>query len=58
MTMMKQWVYVNYDSKTNNELEFRDVKKPKIVAPNEVLVRIRAVSLNYRDVILICASLI
>jgi len=48
--MIKQWVYLNHDSKADNELTFRDIEKPKLLSPNDVLVRIRAVSLNYRDV--------
>jgi hypothetical protein len=48
--MVLQYVYLNHDSSNHNELHLRDVEKPKIVAANEVLVRIRAVSLNYRDV--------
>ena len=32
-------------------MTFREIEKPKVLSPNDVLVRIRAVSLNYRDVI-------
>jgi NADPH:quinone reductase-like Zn-dependent oxidoreductase len=42
---------MNHNSKDNNELTLRDVEKPKVLTPNDVLVRIRAVSLNYRDVV-------
>jgi NADPH:quinone reductase-like Zn-dependent oxidoreductase len=53
--MVQQYVFVNHDSSGDNQLRLRDVKKPHIKASNEVLVRIRAVSLNYRDVRLLIA---
>jgi hypothetical protein len=48
--MVGQWIYLNHNSKGDNELTLQDIEKPKLTSPTDVLVRIRAVSLNYRDV--------
>jgi len=48
--MVSQWVYLNYSNEGDNELTLRDIAKPKLQSPNDVLIRIHAVSLNYRDV--------
>jgi hypothetical protein len=57
--MVGQWIYLNHNSKGDNELTLRDIEKPKLTSSTDVLVRIRAVSLNYRDVCTAsCAQLI
>ena len=48
--MMQQWIYFNHDSNGPNEMHLRDVEIPKLRSASDVLVRIHAVSLNYRDV--------
>jgi len=48
--MVSQWVYLKYNNEGNNKLILRDIDKPKLQSPNDVLIRIHAVSLNYRDV--------
>ena len=45
---------MNYSADAENEMILREAEKPQILSPTEVLVRIRAVSLNYRDVLLMC----
>jgi len=47
---MRQWIYLNHDDDGPNELQIRDVEVPKLTSASDVLVRIHAVSLNYRDV--------
>lgn len=44
---MKQWII--REAKGPNALEFVDADKPVIQKPNEVLVRMHALSLNARD---------
>jgi len=48
--MVRQWVYKDHSPSGENELHFQAVPKPRLSSPTDVLVRIRAVSLNYRDV--------
>jgi hypothetical protein len=48
--MVGQWVYQNHSPNSENELHFQNIPKPSLTSPTDILVRIRAVSLNYRDV--------
>lgn len=48
--MVGQWVYASHDPNGPNDLEYQEIESPKLRSTNEVLLRIWAVSLNYRDV--------
>lgn len=48
--MFGQWVYKDHSTNSENELQLQKIPKPRLGSPTDVLVRIRAVSLNYRDV--------
>ena len=56
--MVGQWVYKNHVANSENELQLQKIPKPRLGSPTDVLVRIRAVSLNYRDVapIVVCPN--
>ena len=56
--MVGQWVYKDYIANSENQLQLQNNTKPRLGSPTDVLVRIRAVSLNYRDVapILFCPN--
>ena len=54
--MIGQWVYKDHSPNSENELQFQQIPKPKLTSPTDVLVRIRAVSLNYRDVLPLLTS--
>ena len=54
--MMRQWIYFNHDSNGHNEMHLREVQIPELKSASDVLVRIHAVSLNYRDVTFLAIS--